>query len=228
MSSPATVPNVSTGRGSTGSSPTGGVRSSGCRGFLNDGASVVVILALAVGVGVVLWRIGQPLFIAIVPTLAVASSGLCAAVLKSVVGRARPAATLRLVTETEPSFPSGHSTSAMAFGLSVALVLAIFVVRGKTARLLALGVGAAAPVLVGASRLELGVHWPTDVIAGLALGACAALAVTGVAIWVVHQAPQPDARSHSTVTGRVAALLRRRRRIGTTPARGASRLSSAC
>ena len=67
-----------------------------------------------------------------------------------------------------PSFPSGHSATAAALYAAVALVLA----RGRSPRTRALLAGGAAGIAVGVacSRVMLGVHWLSDVIAGLAFG----------------------------------------------------------
>ena len=99
------------------------------------------------------------------------SSLLVNAVLKRVVGRVRPdmanlhsERTLRRAPGTL-SFPSGHSSSAAAFVTGVALEAPL--------------VGAAlAPVAlgVGYSRVHVGVHYPGDVLAGLAVGCGLALA----------------------------------------------------
>ena len=66
------------------------------------------------------------------------------------------------------SFPSGHSTAAAATFAAIALILG----RGRSAKVRARLGGVAAGIAVGiaCSRVFLGVHWLSDVVAGLALG----------------------------------------------------------
>jgi len=87
--------------------------------------------------------------------------------LKIIVGRERPAV-LRLVAAHGYSFPSGHTVAAAAATSAIALVLG----RDRSRRVRATLAGAAAlvAVSVAASRALLGVHWLTDVIAGLTIG----------------------------------------------------------
>lgn len=87
--------------------------------------------------------------------------------IKQVLDRVRP--TFNPVAATlGPSFPSGHSATAAALYASVALVLS----RRRSPRARALLAGGAAAVAVGVacSRVMLGVHWLSDVVAGLAFG----------------------------------------------------------
>ena len=87
---------------------------------------------------------------------------------KSWVGRPRPPGSLHLIEVSGFSFPSGHATVAVAcWGLAALLIGAGRSIRAK------LVVWAAAVLivgLVGLSRIYLGVHWWTDVVAGFALG----------------------------------------------------------
>jgi undecaprenyl-diphosphatase len=91
------------------------------------------------------------------------SSGISLA--KRAVQRERPPERIRLITAHGWSWPSGHAGIATV----VFLVLAITATYLTANRLLRVGAwvaAAAAIVSVGFSRIELGVHWTTDVIAG--------------------------------------------------------------
>jgi undecaprenyl-diphosphatase len=113
--------------------------------------------------------------------VALAVAGFLAAVGKTVFGRARPPVALHLITENEPSFPSGHATDSAALYGALALVFVVFVLRRPIARAAAATGLVLLTGAVGVSRLVLGVHWPTDVLAGWALGFTAAFAVVLVA-----------------------------------------------
>lgn len=86
------------------------------------------------------------------------------------IDRARPPRGDWLVFAPGRAMPSGHSaTSVMAYGLLVMLVWSLLTTSVQR-RAAVIGVAVIA-VLVGASRVYLGVHWPSDVIAGWAFGA---------------------------------------------------------
>lgn len=94
--------------------------------------------------------------------------------LKLAFGRARPDLADRLVLAGGYSFPSGHATQSAAIWGTLALLAAS---RFPSHRLSIWSAAATIAVSVGVSRVYLGVHWFTDVIAGWALGA----AVVGLA-----------------------------------------------
>ncbi|MGB3439544.1 MAG: phosphatase PAP2 family protein [Actinophytocola sp.] len=103
---------------------------------------------------------------------------------KRLFPRRRPAAELlpiyRRMTKrpTSSSFPSGHAASAFAFASAVAMEH-----RGAAGAVLPLAAA------VGYSRVHTGVHWPTDVVAGAAIGVGAAYATRH---WWPHQNSLPD------------------------------------
>ena len=109
--------------------------------------------------------------------LVVALSGIpigLGILLKDVIGRARPENFFTVTAPSSLSFPSGHSLFAMLFGgLLIVLVEELPVSkpirRGMQAVLVLLILG------VGASRVYLGVHWPSDVVGGYLFGILALL-----------------------------------------------------
>jgi undecaprenyl-diphosphatase len=82
------------------------------------------------------------------------------------IARARPDLEPHLVIVKTSSFPSGHATSSMIFYLSLALALTAHSRR----RFVAAAAAILLSLLIGTSRVMLGVHWPSDVIGGWAFG----------------------------------------------------------
>ncbi|WP_293677617.1 phosphatase PAP2 family protein [uncultured Phenylobacterium sp.] len=108
---------------------------------------------------------------------------------KSLYARPRPDLVPHDVYVYSGSFPSGHSTLAAATYLTLAMLVASLETRRRT-KALAYGLAGALLVAVGFSRVYLGVHWPSDVLAGWCLGALWALA-GGVALRAMG-APRQD------------------------------------
>ncbi|KFL37615.1 hypothetical protein N788_00150 [Arenimonas donghaensis DSM 18148 = HO3-R19] len=95
--------------------------------------------------------------------IAVGGSALLNLVAKAVFVRERPSLWLSLAPEHSYSFPSGHAMGAMS--LSAAIVLMLWHTRWRWPALV-LGLGFT--VWVGSSRVYLGVHYPSDILAGWA------------------------------------------------------------
>jgi membrane-associated phospholipid phosphatase len=111
--------------------------------------------------------------------VAVTTVGPVTVWLKELAGRARPAFENGGLTYEGLSYPSGHS-SGIATLVTVALVLAWprLTAGGRRA---AAAAGVALAVLVGLTRMWLGVHFLSDVVGGLSLGMAWSLAVALVA-----------------------------------------------
>jgi undecaprenyl-diphosphatase len=133
---------------------------------------------LAVLVGVFCWFRGRRAD-AVLAVVAMGTASLVFTTIKNVTDRARPPVADRLVTVGNQSLPSGHAMMSMVvIGTIVVLSWSRLAGRGRAVLvvLAAAWVGA-----VGATRVYLGVHWFSDVVAGWLVGA-AWLAVC-VAVW---------------------------------------------
>lgn len=138
------------------------------------GAVIAVVAAIAC------WpRLGVR---ALTPLLALAVTGPLNALAKVIVERPRPEEVVRAVTELGSGYPSGHSANAAALWIAVALVLP------ASHRRLWLTAGALIAIAVGVTRVLLGVHSPTDVLGGWALGLACVLTVW----WVLDRLHRPQ------------------------------------
>lgn len=143
-------------------------------------APVLVIAVLAVAGFLALSRNwGLALF-----TVAASLGGLAlSSALKYLIDRPRPELVPREALTFTSSFPSGHSMMAAVIYLTLA-ALVVRLMERKRLKGYALAVALALALLVGLSRVYLGVHWPSDVLAGWAAGAGWALACWLAARWL--------------------------------------------
>lgn len=102
-------------------------------------------------------------------------------IIKNIIDRPRPPLTEALVAETSYSFPSGHSFVAIAFYGLITFFL-FESLKKKWLKNISLILGIILVLLIGASRIYLGAHWPSDVLASFASG----LAWLSIIITISH------------------------------------------
>ena len=130
---------------------------------------VAVLTLLTIFAGGFLFATRKPALGGFV-VVAVSGGALVSTILKSIFLRARPDIVPHLVQVDSASFPSGHAMNAAIVYLTLGALLARSL-KDSRARIYLLAASIVLTVLIGFSRVYLGVHWPTDVIAGWAVGA---------------------------------------------------------
>lgn len=139
-----------------------------------------ILTLVTVGVVVYLAFVHRPTMAWLV-ILAVGGGYLINMALKAGFDRPRPDLVPHYTQVYYTSFPSGHSMLAATVYLTLGVLLARIQTRRRIAAFI-MGMAILVTVLVGVSRVYLGVHWPTDVVAGWAAGAVWA-AFSGVIVW---------------------------------------------
>ena len=133
---------------------------------------VLVILT-----GIWLWYRGAPR-LGIWAVATITFGGLLNLAVKAAVDRARPDLPDPVASAPGASFPSGHAMGA-ALGVCILVLILLPSLKSWAARIIAWLVAGAITVFVAYSRVALGVHWVSDVVAGVALGI---VVVVGAAI----------------------------------------------
>lgn len=130
------------------------------------GYAVVTLITLAV-IGYLLMG-GKP-GAALWVLASVGGGAVFSSLLKLGIDRPRPDLVAHLVEVNTASFPSGHATLASVTYLTLGALLSRVESRWST-KIYILTVAVALTLLIGISRVYLGVHWPTDVLAGWCVG----------------------------------------------------------
>ena len=110
----------------------------------------------------------------------VGSGVLLSSLLKGSFLRARPDLVPHLVEVQTASFPSGHAMNSAVAYLTLGALLA-GAEKSRGLRIYLMSVAIVLTLLIGASRVYLGVHWPSDVIAGWCVGAAWAMGCSYIA-----------------------------------------------
>ncbi|MBX4906659.1 MULTISPECIES: phosphatase PAP2 family protein [Rhizobium] len=135
------------------------------------GITVLALLTVLITVYLLLDRRWP---IAIFVFSSVLSGWLASTLLKILVARPRPDVVPHLIEVSDLSFPSGHAMVSAVTYLTLGALVAR-TQRYRSTRIFVMGVGVFLAVIIGFSRIYLGVHYPTDVFAGWCAGALWAL-----------------------------------------------------
>lgn len=142
-------------------------------------AAVALYLLLAGKRGLALLALGASISGAVLTTM-----------LKGFFDRPRPDFVAHVVEATSASFPSGHAMMSAVVYLTLGGMLAAAQTQRRL-KAFALGFAILLTLLVGFTRIYLGVHYPTDVLAGWALGAAWAMAWMVAAFAIKSRAVSP-------------------------------------
>lgn len=132
--------------------------------LFTDLGSLIVLGSLVLAAVMILWYRGwRPAAVLLVVTMA--GAAVLVEVLKVSIHRARPVPYFGIIAPHSFSYPSGHALFSFAFFATLA-ALATARIRALWARIIIWALAVALIGLIGLSRIYLGVHYPTDVIAG--------------------------------------------------------------
>lgn len=145
------------------------------------GGTTVLTLITAAVVGYLL--IDRKRAAALLVLVSIGGGVLLSTLAKNLVARPRPELVAHMVEVRTLSFPSGHAMLSAVTFLTLGALLARVQPRRRLKAYL-LGLAIILTVLVGSSRVYLGVHWPTDVLAGWCAGAFWAILCWTVALWL--------------------------------------------
>jgi membrane-associated phospholipid phosphatase len=138
--------------------------------YLTDLGETITVIAIGILLAVaarLLWARWRE---AVLVVVALAGEVSIFIVTTLLIHRHRPRVSHLDVAPPTSSFPSGHTAASVVLYLLVALLLS-YRLRSGAARTLLWAIALLIPVLVGLSRLYRGMHYPTDVLSGAALGA---------------------------------------------------------
>ena len=165
---------------------------------------VGILVAAVIGFLVVSRKYGPALY----TFLSIGTGTLVGHLLKELYARPRPDLVEHLVNTHTPSFPSGHAMVSAIVYLTLGSLILRFVDDFRV-RAYVLALAILLTLMIGVTRIYLGVHWPSDVVAGWAMGAAWAslawLTVSALRLYRARrggQAVAPDNSSRIGQSGR--------------------------
>lgn len=147
--------------------------------------SMTILIGITLAAAGYLWLAGKRRSVALV-LVSVGGGIAFSSLFKRGFDRPRPDLVPHATEVYTASFPSGHAMMAAVTYLTLAAMLAR-VQPTRALRIYLFALAAFITVLVGVSRVYLGVHWPTDVLAGWTAGAGWALGCWLVAWWLAER-----------------------------------------
>lgn len=159
---------------------------------ITDVGSPVGVAVTALLVGAVLARIRRSWVPLLVLALGAGGIGVLNMGVKHLVSRSRPPVSSAALGEAGFSFPSGHTVGTTVVWLLSAWMLGHWVISRRAIRIVVWALALLVIAAVGVSRVYLGVHFPSDVLAAWALGAAWATTVAlVVSVWEQAQRRGP-------------------------------------
>lgn len=146
------------------------------------GSLAVLVLFALIATGFLLFQ--KKIYSALMLAASLAGGLLLSEVLKGVFERDRPPEMFRMVETINASFPSGHALLSTVFYLTLGVMLERAFARQRL-KIYVLAVAVLISLLVGLSRIYLGAHWASDVMAGWSMGAAWAMVC-----WLIAYAVQ--------------------------------------
>ena len=153
-------------------------------------------LTLFVLIAVIFLLLHRRVASALLVIIAVLGGSGISELIKTLFGRDRPPLIYRGVETSNASFPSGHAMLSTITYLTLGAMLAQ-VMPGRRQKVFVFTTAVVLALIIGASRVYLGVHWLTDVLAGWSLGAAWAM-ICWLAAWSIrrflagHRTPVPE------------------------------------
>jgi undecaprenyl-diphosphatase len=152
-------------------------------GITNAGGTLAMTVVATVATGWLAWR--RQWAQAVLVAVAGIGSAILVPLTKNIVGRVRPTGH-QLVVQTNQAFPSGHALGSITV-IGVVTAVALTMTHARRTRVILVTAATLFVILVGLSRLYLGVHWATDVLGGWLLGGAWLTLCLTAAAFVAHR-----------------------------------------